>query len=133
MAFGFPATVVTTTEVLWEISAFTVVWSTSSTRIPINSVKALLVPEPSSLEMTEIGLALAPPSAPSSLPPLPQAARENTITRAKMTVTIFFSLLFICFYLLHTVHRFIRCVSSYSFSLQPEYTMPMLSLKPQKC
>ena len=121
MAFLFPATVVTTTEVLCEISAFGVVLSTSSTMIPISSVKAPLVPEPSSLETTVIGF---PPSpSPSVLLP-PQAAMVNTIVNINATAINFFIIIFppYCFLpssqdcLIFSLFRF-------------EYTAPMLSPK----
>ena len=56
IAAGFPATVVSITDVEFVISALTVVISlSSSSTTPISSTNAPLVPEPSSREITDIG------------------------------------------------------------------------------
>ena len=73
IAYSFPATCVIITDVLFVILASAVVISTFSpsfsSSTPKSSTNAPLVPEPSSLDTTEIFPASSHPEAPSLFPP----------------------------------------------------------------
>ena len=103
-AFLFPATVVITISVLLEIIASSVVLSIlfpslSFSSTPVNSTNALRVPEPSSLETTEIAVSpfLLPPFA---LFPHPTIPTTNRALSANPTAFLTFLLVLTIIFLL---------------------------------
>ena len=105
IAYSLSATVDNITDVLFVMLASSVVLSTFSpeasfSSIPNNSIKAPLVPEPSSLETTEISFAAsnsvsAFPSVLSELPEFPHpTAIEATIATVAVNAKNFFIFIF---------------------------------------
>ena len=82
MAAALPSTVVIITAVLLVISAVLMVRSTLSCSTPVNSTNAPLVPDPSSLEITEIA-----PVASFAFPPHPVQAAAIMLP-AKITANM---------------------------------------------
>ena len=106
-AFLFPATVVITISVLLEIIASSVVLSIlfpslSFSSTPVNSTNALRVPEPSSLETTEIAVSpfLLPPFALFALFPHPTIPTTNRALSANPTAFLTFLLVLTIIFLL---------------------------------